>query len=280
MNLAPADRLVAAGVYGVIHLPALPGDPGDTTGTGDFSSALDHGLADAEALVRGGVVGLVVENFGSAPFAKGTPGDRIPPHQAAALTVLAQRCRERFDVAVGVNCLRNDGPAAIGIAAATGSAFVRINVHVGAYVTDQGLIEGEAATTLRYRAALGAHNVAIWADVLVKHAVPLAPVSLQSATGDCVARGLADAVIVTGAATGGPVDAGDLDQVAAAAGNAPVVIGSGLTPETAIQLAPRANAAIVGSYFKRGGQLRAPVDPQRVRRLVDAATPRFATAAR
>ena len=261
------------GIYGVVHLPALPGDPRGQSSA--FDPVYDHAMADAEALVSGGCAGLVVENFGSAPFSKGTPDDRAPPHHVAALTVIATRCRERFDVPIGINVLRNDGPAALGIAAATGASFVRINVHVGAYVTDQGLIEGEAAHTLRYREALRARDVAIWADVLVKHATPLAPVSATDATKDCVQRGLADAVIVTGSATGGPVARDDLAAVTDAAAPAAVVIGSGLSPDRIDELAPLAHAAIVGTYLKRDGDVAAPVDPQRVRTMVERAAGRF-----
>jgi len=265
--------VLISGIYGVVHLPALPGDP-RSDGEG-FAAVYDRAMADAQALVAGGCAGIVIENFGSAPFCKGSPDDRAPPHQLAALTVVATRCRERFDVPIGINVLRNDGPAALGVAAATDAAFVRINVHVGAYVTDQGLIEGEAAHTLRYRSALAARSVGIWADVLVKHATPLAPVSATDATKDCVHRGLADAVIVTGNATGGTVSRDDLAAVADAAHPAAVVIGSGLTPERIDELAPLAHAAIVGTYLKRDGDVAAPVDEARVRALVDAARGRF-----
>ena len=41
--------------------------------------------------------------------------------------------------------LRNDARAALAVAAATGAAFIRVNVHAGAVVADQGILEGEAA---------------------------------------------------------------------------------------------------------------------------------------
>lgn len=267
-------------VIGVVHLPALPGDPGNRDPAAGFGPVFALAMADAAALAEGGCTAIVVENFGSAPFAKGVTGDRMPPHQLAALSIVASRCAAQLSIPVGVNCLRNDGPAAVAIAAAAGLSFVRINVHVGAYVTDQGLIEGEAAATLRYRDALGARGVAIWADVLVKHAAPLAPISATEATKDCIARGMADAVIVTGSATGGEVPLDQLRAVAAAAGDTPVLIGSGLTEANAETLAPWGDAAIVGTALKRGGVLAAPVDVARVRRLVEATRAQFGTAKR
>lgn len=262
------------GVIGVVHVPAMPGDPG-YRGGGGFQGVQAAALADAEALAAGGVDAIIIENFGSAPFRKGSAGQRIEPHQTALLTLVAAACKARFPVPIGVNCLRNDVITALGIAAAAGLDFVRVNVHIGAYVTDQGLIEGEAEASLRYRELLGAREVAIWADVLVKHATPLAPVSATDATKDTLLRGHADAVIVTGAATGAPISAELLREVRAAAGDAPVLLGSGVTPASADTLIPLATGAIVGTWFKHGGQLAAPVDAARVRTLVEAVRGRF-----
>ncbi len=261
------------GLIGVVHLAPMPGDPLHA-GEG-FGAVSDHAIRDAEALVAGGVDAVILENFGSVPFSKGTPGQRIPPHQTATLAILAATIRERFEVPVGVNCLRNDARSAIGIAAASGASFVRVNVHTGAHVTDQGLIEGEAHETLRYRQELGAADVAILADVLVKHGVPLVPIEPEAATHDCLDRGLADGVVVTGTATGAPVDRDLLARVRSAAGDRLVVVGSGLTPDNAGDLAPLADGAIVGTWLKRDGVVRNPVDPDRVRALVAAVGSRF-----
>lgn len=263
--------MVPRGLIGVVHLPAMPGDPGAVA---PFPEVMARALADATALARGGVEAIVVENFGSAPFVKGGPGQRLPPHQVAALALVVHEVRRAVSLPVGVNCLRNDARAAIGIAAATGAAFVRVNVHVGAYVTDQGIIEGEAATTLRYRQALGA-DVALLADVLVKHATPLAPIEPADATRDTLERGRADAVIVTGRATGRAVELALLEAIAEAAGASPVLVGSGLTAESAASVCPRCDGAIVGTALKEGGDVRAPVELARVRRLVEATRGRW-----
>lgn len=258
------------GIIGVIHLPSMPGDPA-FAGVNGFAGVQRYALRDAEALVEGGVDGLIIENFGSSPFVKGTEGDRLPPHQVATLALVAAECKRRFEVPVGVNCLRNDGMAALGIAAAAGLDFVRVNVHIGAYVTDQGVIEGEAHRTLRYRASLDARRVAIFADVLVKHASPLVPIDVEGATHDTLERGHADAVIVTGPATGSPISRATLEAVRAAAGKRPVWLGSGVNEDNVHDLLPLADGAIVGTTFKTGGVLHAPVDTARVRHLTNLA---------
>jgi membrane complex biogenesis BtpA family protein len=263
----------ARGLIGVVHLLPLPGDPAHTGG--GFGAVEQRALEDARSLVRGGVDAVLVENFGSAPFQKGTRGHRIPPHQVATLALMCRAIASEHRVPVGVNCLRNDARSAVGIAAAAGAQFVRVNVHVGAYATDQGVVEGEAADTLRYRQALGAADVAIIADVLVKHAAPLVPVDAAAATRDTIERGLADAVVVTGDRTGAPVSRDLLSRVREAAGVHPVLIGSGLTPDNAADLAPLADGAIVGTALKRDGDVRQPVDPDRVRGLAAAVANRF-----
>lgn len=265
-------RASLRGLIGVVHLKAMPGDPGHSGG--GFEAVERAALADAEALARGGVDAIIVENFGSAPFQKGTEGHRLPPHQVAFLAVFVRECVRRYGLPLGVNCLRNDAISALGVAAAAGASFVRVNVHTGAYVTDQGLIEGEADRSLRYRMALGS-DVALAADILVKHAAPLAPLGAAEAVHDCYDRGLADAVIVSGVATGAPVDVALLKQVRDAAGARPVLLGSGLTPERIDTLAPLATGAIVGTWLKVDGALAAPVDEARVRALAGAVKGRF-----
>jgi membrane complex biogenesis BtpA family protein len=159
----------------------------------------------------------------------------------------------------GVNVLRNDALSALAIAAATGASFIRVNVHTGAAVTDQGIIEGDAYATLRKRAALAPH-VLIFADYLVKHATPLGETSPK----DLRMRGLADALIVTGAETGAAADPQRLRTLRESV-DAPLLLGSGLTAENATESAD-ADGANVGTAFKREGR----VDRELVARVIDA----------
>jgi membrane complex biogenesis BtpA family protein len=246
-------------LIGVVHLLPLPGSP---QYDGDWEAVGARALADARALAEGGVDGLIVENFHDVPFAK----DRVGPHTVAAMALLVQEVRRAVTVPVGVNVLRNDARAALAIAAVCGAAFIRVNVHVGAMVTDQGIIEGRADETLRYRRELGA-RVAIFADVLVKHAAPLGSVDLAQVAHDTARRGLADALIVSGAATGQPCDPDDLQAVRLRVEDVPLLIGSGVHEGNAAALLALADGAIVGTSLKRGGDVHQPVDAARVRAL-------------
>ena len=156
---------------------------------------LERALRDALALAEGGVDGIMVENFGDAPFSTG----RVEPHTVAAMTLAVAHVRETVGLPLGVNMLCNDPYSALAVAVAAGARFVRANVHYGVMATDEGLVEGRAHETLRYRQVLGAEeSVAILADILVKHAVPLGPVDIAHVARETVFRGLADALIVTG----------------------------------------------------------------------------------
>jgi membrane complex biogenesis BtpA family protein len=252
-------------ILGVAHLGALPHRAG---ATGGFEQVWETALQDARALVAGGVTGVIVENFGDAPFCKGTADEPVPPDVPAALAVVARAVRRELQVPVGINCLRNDGMAALGAAAVAGASWVRVNVLAGACLTDQGIVEGEAARLAAYRRQLGV-EVGLLADLFVKHAVPLGDVDPATAAKDLAARSGADALIVTGARTGESVDVEFLDMVKQAVGTFPVWIGSGLCAENAAELWPRCDGAIVGTAFKLDGNVSHPVDNERVRGLCE-----------
>jgi membrane complex biogenesis BtpA family protein len=247
-------------LIGVIHLGPLPGSPG---WAGDLAALEAAALADALAYLRGGADGLIVENFGDVPFWRGA----VPPETVAAMTRLATSVVAASPCPVGINVLRNDALAALAIAQASGARFLRVNVLSGAVVTDQGVIEGEAAALLRRRRLLGAESIRILADVLVKHGAPLAPLPMGEAVADVLQRGGADGVIVSGAATGRPTARADLEQASVAAAGAPVLIGSGATPEGMAELAALCHGVIAATALKRGGRIAAPVDPDRVSAL-------------
>lgn len=250
-------------LIGMLHVPPLPGSPRFT----DMEFVRRRVLQDAEALASAGVTCLMLENFGDVPFFPGS----VPPATVAHLTALAVDVRRIVPSArLGVNVLRNDGLSALSIAHAAGADFIRVNVLCGARVTDQGLILGIAHDLLRLRHSLQAEHIAVLADVDVKHSAPLAHRALAEEVHDLRDRGLADAVIVSGPATGAPVRPETLTEVRSAAGDMPVLIGSGVTPETIPGLLPQVSGFIAGTSLKQGGVVSAPVDPQRVRRLVDA----------
>lgn len=262
--LLPAWSAVPKPVIGMLHLPALPGSPlyGNS-----LAAIRDTLLRDARLLAEGGVHGLMMENFGDTPFFPG----RVPAEVVAHMTALAAEVRRAVpQLPLGINVLRNDGLSALAVAHAVGAEYIRVNVLCGARVADQGLLQGIAHDLLRLRSALRAESIKIFADVDVKHSAALAARPIADEVDDTLHRGLADALIVSGAGTGKATDPQKVAAVKAAARQAPVFLGSGVTPQSLPALLPHADGFIVGTYFKKDGLAANTVDPQRVRTLLQA----------
>lgn len=257
----PLPRLV-----GMVHLLPLPGAP---RFAGSIDEVLETAAQDARALVDAGFPALIVENFGDAPFFP----DQVPAETIAAMTRAVTAVMET-GVPVGVNVLRNDARAALGIAAATGARFVRVNVLTGVMYTDQGPIVGRAPELQRLRAWL-APQVEVWADVLVKHATPPVGLSAGQAAADTVERGHADAVIVSGAGTGGRADLEEARAMKAAVpAGTRVVLGSGASIGTIDPLLAAVDTIIVGSHVEVDGIAGHRPDPLRAKAFVEHAAER------
>lgn len=250
-------------IIGVVHLLPLPTSP---RWGGSLKAVIDRAEQEATALASGGVDGIIVENFFDAPFTK----NQVDPAVVSAMTVVVQRIQNLVTLPIGLNVLRNDGKSAMAIASCVKAQFIRVNVLTGVMATDQGLIEGEAHQLLRYRRELGS-DVKIFADVLVKHARPLSSPNLTVAVKDTIERGLADAVILSGWATGSPPNLEDLELACGAAAGTPVFIGSGANWENIDTLMQAANGVIVSSSLKRHGKIEQPIDPIRVSQFVEVA---------
>ncbi|HHO50199.1 MAG TPA: BtpA/SgcQ family protein [Deltaproteobacteria bacterium] len=245
---------------GMVHLQPLPGSPG---WGGSMERILKAALVDAQLLLEGGCDALLVENMGDVPYLRGA----VQPATVAAMAIATERI-VALGAPTGVQLLAAANLQALGVATAAGATFLRVEAFAYAHVADEGWLDACAGPLLRGRAALGA-GVQIWADVQKKHAAHAvtADLSLQQLAEGSAFCG-ADALIVTGSATGAATDPADVSAVARA--RLPGVVGSGVTPADAGVLARIADGLIVGSALKQGGDWRAPVDPARVRAVRDA----------
>jgi uncharacterized protein len=258
-SIFPSSRKT---LLGVVHLRPLPGSP---RWGGDLKAIIDFAVADARAYERGGAHALFIENFGDVPFTKAGVG----PETIAAMSAAGGAVRAAVTLPLGFNVLRNDPCAALALCAACDGDFIRVNVHTGVMLTDQGLIEGDAFTTVRYRDRIRP-DAKILADVHVKHAVPLGNGRLEDSAQDTVERGLADALIVSGAGTGQAAELAEVERVRRACPKTKLLLGSGVNVTNVKKYLPFADGMIVGSALKRDGKLANPVDPKRVAALVKA----------
>jgi len=244
-------------LIGMLHLQPLAGSVGYARkGT---KPIIDAALRDLYALESGGVDAVFVENLSDAPYAKTAPVETV-----AMMTTIIHTLIERAHIPFGVNVLRNDGLAAIAIAAATGASFVRVNVFCGSAFTDQGMIEGQARRLHWLQRDLGTETL-ILADVHVKHAAHLT--SLEEAALDAE-RNRPDALIVSGIGTGRRTSPEDLQTVKQIV-SLPVLIGSGVRIDN-VATYREADGFIVGTVLKEEGRVDAPVDVERVKAMADA----------
>ena len=249
-------------LIGMVHLPPLPGSPRHEL---SVDRIVARALDDARVLADAGFGALMVENFGDTPFV----ACHVEPVTTATMSVVAAAIRAAVSLPLGINVLRNDAEAALGVAAAVGAKFVRINIHLGVAATDQGVIEGQARETIQLRDRI-APDVSILADVHVKHAVPMSQLDIALAAEETAYRGLADALVVSGSTTGRPTDQTDVRRVKEAVPDRPILVGSGVTAETIAALLADADGVIVGTALKLDARSDNPVDPERARALVAA----------
>jgi membrane complex biogenesis BtpA family protein len=223
-------------------------------------------VTEARALEKGGFDGIIIENFGDAPFYS----SQVPQETIVAMSVIAAAVREATRLPIGINILRNDARSALAVAAITGADFIRVNVLSGVMATDQGIIEGRAAELVRERNRLNADHIAILADVHVKHAKSLSSDDLALAIEETSGRGGADAVIVTGSTTGRAPSTDALLKALGAASECgvPLYIGSGLSPDTLSELPSPKIRMIVGSALRKGNKAGAPLETAKIKAFV------------
>jgi membrane complex biogenesis BtpA family protein len=252
-------------IIGMIHLLPLPGSPAYEAWSIDEIE--NHALKEARILEENGVDGLIVENMWDLPYYSGA--SRIPPEEMTAHAVVARHVVKHTSLPVGITVIHNGGRVALSIAKAAGARFIRVCLYTGAAVWDTGEFDhGNAAELMRMRKWLYAEDIKFFVDVVKKHSVVFPGITLETHA-TWADFYLADALIVTGRMTGLPPTPEDVKIVKEIVGDTPVLIGSGLTPENAEKLLRYADGAIVGTYFKVKGYTQNPIDPERVRKLMD-----------
>ena len=249
-------------LVGMIHVAALPGTPNHRLAMG---AIVERAVDEARLLAKAGFDALILENMHDAPYLM----RRVGPEIVASMTAVACAVRSVTAVPLGIQILAGANQAALAVAHAANAQFIRAEGFIFGAIADEGLFESaDAGPLLRYRRAMGATEIAIWADVKKKHSAHAvtADVSIGETAAAAEFFG-ADGVIVTGTATGQATRPEEIVEVRSAT-KLPVVVGSGVTPDRVTRLLQAADALIVGSYYKQGGHWANPPDPERAARLV------------
>lgn len=251
---------VRRALIGVIHVQALPGTPASKL---DIPGIAAIAVDEARVYRDAGFNGLMIENTHDRPYLNVAVGPEI----IAAMSVVGSNVRRAVDLPLGVQVLAGANTSSLAVALACGASFVRVEGFVFAHVADEGLIEASAGALLRYRRAIGADTIRVFADVKKKHSAHALTADVDIAETAKAAEFFAvDGVIVTGISTGEPTDSEDVAAVSRAV-SVPTLVGSGISTEN-IGNYPDADAFIVGSSIKEDGLWSKAIDPERAGELV------------
>lgn len=251
----------------MVHVGALPGT---AAARAPVSQIGEQAAAEARVLAEGGFDAILLENMHDAPYLARHVGPEVVAGMTAAGLAIRQAVGDAFPL--GVQVLAGANTAAIGVAQAIGASFIRAEGFVFAAIADEGLLgEADAGPLLRYRRAIGAEHIAIYADIKKKHSSNALTADVSLGETAAAAEFLrADGVVVTGTATGRPAAERDIREAKDAC-SLPVLVGSGVTHETVRDTLGISDAVIVGSALKHDGDWRNPPDPRRVARFIEAA---------
>jgi uncharacterized protein len=253
---------VSRALIGVVHLQALPGTPANKL---DVATIASIAVEEARAYETAGFHGVMIENTHDRPYLKSAVGPEI----TAAMSVIGAEIRRAIALPLGIQVLAGANSSAVAVALAAGAGFVRVEGFIFAHVADEGLIEASAGALLRYRRALGANHIRVFADIKKKHSAHAITTDVDIVETAKAAEFFAvDGVIVSGVATGQPTDPNEVKSVGAAV-SVPTLVGSGIAIEN-IHDYGNADALIVGSSIKQDGVWMNPIDMERARALVRA----------
>jgi membrane complex biogenesis BtpA family protein len=253
---------VPRALIGVVHVQALPGTPAHKLDIADITSIA---VREAHAYRDAGFHGVIIENTHDRPYLK----TQVGPEITAAMAVVGAEIRRATELPLGVQVLAGANSAAVAVALACGASFARVEGFVFAHVADEGLIEASAGALLRYRRAIGADHVRVFADIKKKHSAHALTADVDIVETAKAAEFFAvDGVIVSGVATGQPADAGEVTAVGQSVSVA-TLVGSGVTAGNLAEYVD-ADALIVGSSIKKDGLWSNAIDRDRTEALVRA----------
>lgn len=251
---------VALPVIGMLHLRALPGDPGYDE-EGGLADVIDWARKDLDALQAGGVDAVMISNEFSLPYLTSTE-----PITAICMARIVGELRARIDRPFGVNVLW-DGKASVDLAAATGAAFVR-EIFTGVYASDFGLWDTHVGATARHRTRVSATGVRLLFNVVPEAASYLGGRQLADIVRSTVFNARPDGICVSGLTAGAATDSSALKIVKEAAATTPVFVNTGVNDRNVREQLGIADGAVVGTFFKHDGVFENPVDPERVKALM------------
>jgi membrane complex biogenesis BtpA family protein len=260
-------RTIFAGIdrplIAMAHVPALPGTPLYEP-DGGIPRMVEAVAVDVAVIVDAGFDGLLFCNENDRPYQLSAGLEA-----AAVMSRIVTECRPR-SIPFGVDYLW-DARCALAVAVGTEAHFMR-EVCTGVWESDMGLLQPDAAETLRERSRLRRDDLAVLMNVTPEFASPIGSRSAADTARSVAVSSVPDAILVSGAMAGMEPDASTLAAVRnAVPAEIPVLLNTGARAETIAEHLRIADGCIVGSDLKVNGHTWNPIDGERARRFVEAA---------
>ena len=248
-------------IIALLHIEALPGDPGFRKGT-ELGKIADNVKRDVDNLIAGGVDAILFSNEFSMPYQ-----NCVPHAVSAAMAYIVGRVKDMLTVPFGVHVI-SDGMATVDLAAAVGADFVR-GIFTGAYVGECGVKNTDIAAVLRRRAELGADNLKMFYMVNAEADAYLNDRPLGTIVNSMIFKSNPDGICLSGLHAGEEAEDDFLDEVRCSAGSTAVFANTGCSKDNIAEKLRHCDGAFVGTGFKAEGRFENHTDPRRVQEFMD-----------
>ncbi len=245
-------------IIGMVHVQALPGTPKHKY---PLSKIISQAVQEAKLYEQNGLDAIILENMHDVPYLN----KKVGPEITASMTAIAAEVKKNISIPCGIQILAGANKEALAVAQASGCDFIRVEGFVYSHIADEGLMNACAGELMRFRKAIEAEDIAVFADIKKKH-------SSHSITADLDITDfaeaskffLADGIIITGRSTSEETDINELKKVRESC-DLPILIGSGITIDNIGKYWNFADGFIIGSHFKENGVWQNPVSTDRVK---------------
>ena len=248
-------------IIAMVHMRALPGDPGYDQDKG-LEWVYDLARADMLALQKGGVDAVMFSNEFSLPYLT-----EVEPITTITMAALITQLKSDLTIPFGVNVLW-DPIASIDLAVATGAGFVR-EIFTGVYGSDFGIWNTNCGKVARHQTAVGGQDVRLLFNIVPESAAYLGNRDIADIARSTVFNTEPDGICVSGLTAGAETSTQTLKVVKEAIPDTFVFANTGVNLDNVADQLAIADGAIIGTAFKEGGSTWNPVSEKRVRKLMD-----------
>lgn len=250
-------------IVGLCHFKALPGDPLYDS-DGGMEKVYEAALRDVISLQEGGIDAIHFSNEFSMPYML-----EVNTETVVAMAEIIGELKRDIKVPFGCNVI-SDPIASVTLAAATGAKFIR-GTFTGAYSSNFGIVNAKGGAAVRLRHNLGRDDLKMIYYVVPESASDIGGRDPVEAMKACYFLDHPDALCVAGPVAGQKSDVQLMNRVREAFPQAVIFANTGVNPDTVEEIFSVADAAFVGTYLKKDGIFENPVDPKRVKQLMDKA---------